>query len=231
MVLDPTPLNHTVPIPPSVVTGRKGHPSLASRRLPITAFGEFHQLCLAYPLLVRSNDPVTRTYDYLQRHRKQTDTRRSKRGVPWFAFQSASSLCLPPAPRVLLKRICSGGDFTLDVDGTLLFHSSVYLLTPTKASLDPFYLLGVFNSRVFWAFVCSTMPTMGEGRHTLRVNQLQRFPLLVPAGEPAKALSHQIVVDVRRLLTEDLLADRGQIVAQIEDRVAELYGVNPAGLT
>ena len=55
-------------------------------------------------------------------------------------------------------------DFTLDPDGQYLGHAGVLMLVPDVRRLDPYYLLGVLNSRVFWFFVRQTMPTMGKGR-------------------------------------------------------------------
>ena len=37
----------------------------------------------------------------------------------------------------------------------------ILMLTPDQSRIDPYYLLGVLNSQLFWFFVRQTMPTMG----------------------------------------------------------------------
>jgi hypothetical protein len=58
----------------------------------------------------------------------------------------------------MLKLICSYGDFTIDYEGRYSGHAGTLMLVADQQQLDPFYLLGVLNSRVFWFFVRHTMP-------------------------------------------------------------------------
>lgn len=111
-------------------------------------------------------------HQYLLANREVLAKRRGVKGA-WYAFRSPVSLHLDSRPKVLMGLICSGGDFTLDVDGGLLAHSSVLQLVPDPQRIDPYFLLGILNSQVFWFFVRQKMPTMGEKRHVLRRGTLR----------------------------------------------------------
>jgi hypothetical protein len=129
---------------------------------------------------------------------------------------------------VFLKLICSG-DFTMDRDGRYFGHSGTLLLVADQRQIDPFYLLGVLNSQVFWFFVRQTMPTMGHGRHVLRRSTLGRFPLVVSSA--SLDVRQQIAEMVRGLVTAGVEpAERTRMFAGLERHVAEIYGIEPAEL-
>jgi len=131
---------------------------------------------------------------------------------------------------VLLKLICSGGDFTIDREGRYLGHAGTLMLTADQRQVDSFYLLGVLNSQVFWFFVRQTMPTMGHGRHVLRRSALRRFPLVV--CDSSREGRQQIADAVRGLLVDSVTqAERSRVLAEIERLVAELYGIDSAELS
>jgi hypothetical protein len=169
------------------------------------------------------------TYRYLLRHRDALARRRGIEPGAWYALRSTPCLALSAGPRVMLKLICSGGDFTMDCEGRYSGHAGTLALVTDQRQVDPFYLLGVLNSRVFWFFVRHTMPTMGEGRHVLRRSTLRRFPLVVSGS--SEDGRQQIANAVRGLLGIGEPAPvRPQVLADIERLVAQLYGIEPAEL-
>jgi hypothetical protein len=171
-----------------------------------------------------------RTYRYLLA-RRDTLLGRAARPAAWYALRSATSLRLPPGPRLLLGQVCSGGNFTLDPAGLLQGHAGVLLLVPDEAQLDPFYLLGVLNSRVFWFFVRQTMPTMGEGRHALRRSALRGFPVVASRAAGPDDRRRRIAELVRGLFaSKDAPSTRPRVLEEIERLVAELYAVAPEDL-
>jgi hypothetical protein len=104
-------------------------------------------------------------------------------------------------------------------------HSSVLFITSSSAELDLFTLLGVLNSSVFWTFVSSTMPTMGEGRYALRANQLKNFAIPDSICQ-ASASRRELRDAVAALLSGDLARNARQDAIDSVDRiVAELYRV------
>ncbi len=168
-------------------------------------------------------------YRYLLRDRDALARRRGIEPGAWYALRSTSGLTLTAGPRVMLKLICSGGDFTIDCEGRYFGHAGTLMLIADQRQVDPFYLLGVLNSRVFWFFVRHTMPTMGEGRHVLRRSALRRFPLVVSA--PSQGARQQIATAVRGLLAIGATPQaRAQVLADIERLVAQLYGIEPSEL-
>jgi hypothetical protein len=167
-----------------------------------------------------------RTYEYLRSYRERLEARRLAGSVRWYAFRTGNPFRFAQRPQVIGGLVTSGGDFTLKGDPACLCHSGVLVLVPNKLLIDPYYLLGVCNSVVFWSFVRQRMPTMGEGRHDLRLERLRAFRLDVSdtAHEP---LRRGITSLARRLLTDGLPEqDRSALKAYIDKAVAELYGVS-----
>lgn len=123
--------------------------------------------------------------------------------------------------------IGSGGDAALDEDGSLLGHAGVLMLMPESRKIDPWYLLGVLNSRVFWFFVCQMMPTMGEGRRVLRREALRRFPLVVTEGtHEERSQIAALAQAIRAANSEDCPA----FLARMDRLVSRLYGLEPEEL-
>lgn len=168
---------------------------------------------------LRSHHP--KTHRYLSGHRDALARRKGAEG--WYALRSASCLTLPSRPRLMLKLVCSGGDFTIDPEGRYLGHTGVLMLVPDGRRVDPFYLLGVLNSQVFWFFVRQTVPTMGEGRHGLRRETLRRFPVVV--SERTWDDRGRIADAVRTILAGPG-AGCDKLLAEVERLVAGLYGVD-----
>jgi hypothetical protein len=162
-------------------------------------------------------------YQYLLKHREVLLRRRGIRPQEWYALRSPKCLTIAPGQRVLLKLICSGSDFTMDTSGQYLGHAGTLMLVADQRQVDPFYLLGMLNSWVFWFFVRQTMPTMGHGRHVLRRSTLRRFPLI--AFGSSQDARQQIADAVRRLLDSIAQAERSLVFAEIERLVAELCGI------
>jgi hypothetical protein len=204
----------------------KGYGRPSSRRVCLTPYDRAGRLLPESVL--RDRHPLA--YQYLLKHREILSRRRGIRPHEWYALRSPSCLTLAAGPRVLLKLICSGGDFTIDPEGRYLGHAGTLMLTADQRRVDPFYLLGVLNSRVFWFFVRQTMPTMGHGRHVLRRSTLGRFPLVV--SDPSRELRQQIADAVRGLLADGApKAARSRVLEEIERQVAELYGTDQAELS
>jgi hypothetical protein len=203
----------------------KGYGRPSSRTVCLTPYDRSGRL-LSESVL-RDSHPLA--YQYLLKHREALAQRHGIRPHEWYALRSPSCLTLAAGPRVLLKLICSGGDFTMDHEGRYLGHAGTLMLVADQRRVDPFYLLGVLNSRVFWFFVRQTMPTMGHGRHVLRRSTLRRFPLVV--SDPSRELRQQIADAVRGLLADGVTqAARSRVLEEIECQVMELYGIKPAEL-
>ncbi|MFN4260900.1 MAG: Eco57I restriction-modification methylase domain-containing protein [Gemmataceae bacterium] len=204
----------------------KGYGRLSSRTVCLTPYDRSGRLLPESVL--RDSHPLA--YQYLLKHRETLVRRRGIRPHEWYALRSPSCLTLAAGPRVLLKLICSGGDFTMDQEGRYLGHAGTLMLAADQQRVDLFYLLGVLNTQVFWFFVRQTMPTMGHGRHVLRRSTLRRFPLVV--SDPSRELRQQIADAARGLLADGVTkAAQSRLLEQIERQVAELYGIDPSELS
>jgi Eco57I restriction-modification methylase len=203
----------------------KGYERLSSRTVCLAPYD-----CSGRPLpesVLRDCHPLA--YQYLLKHRRTLARRSGIRPQEWYALRSPSCLTLEPGPRVLLKLICSGSDFTMDAAGQYLGHAGTLMLAADQRHVDPFYLLGVLNSRVFWFFVQQTMPTMGHGRHVLRRSTLRRFPLVI--SDLSRDAQQQIAGSVRRLLGGISQTEQSPILAEIDQLIGELYGIGSTELS
>jgi hypothetical protein len=174
--------------------------------------------------VLRSDYP--RTYHYLLSCRERFAARRLSGQAPWYAFRAGNPFRFSQRPQVIGGLVTSGGDFTNKSDPLCLCHSGVLVMVPNKLLIDPYYLLGICNSVVFWAFIRQRMPTMGEGRHTLRLERLREFRLDVFDTEH-EPLRQQIATLARHLLADPLTKlARSVLKADIDKAVCELYGVS-----
>jgi len=104
------------------------------------------------------------------------------------------------------------------------------MLAADQRQIDPFYVLGVLNSQVFWFFVRQTMPTMGHGRHVLRRSTFRRFPLVV--CDSSREARKQIADAVRGLFVDGAAqGERSRVIAEIESLVHKLYRIDSAELS
>jgi len=165
-----------------------------------------------------------RAHEYLLSNKDQLIVGNRKRLEAWYALTATASLRRAASMKVIGGLIASGGDVTL-VSGTDLCHGGVLSMAPDPAVIDPYYLLGVCNSSVFWAFVQHKMPTMGIGRHTIRLERLRHFPLVV-AGPENRSLVQSIAAGAQRLLVDPLSPlQRKEIMAEVDRMARELYGL------
>src|SRR5207237_39659 len=114
---------------------------------------------------------------YLLSCRERLEARRRAGRAPWYAFRAGNPFRFSQRSHVIGGLVTSGGNFTIKSDPACLCHSGVLVLVPNTLLIDPSYLLGVCNSTVFWTFIRQHMPTMGEGRHALRLERLRAFRL------------------------------------------------------
>jgi len=109
-------------------------------------------------------------------------------------------------------------------DSVLIAHSSVLRVIPGNG-LDPFLLLGVLNSLVFWHYTRLTMPTMGLGRHVFRVSRVRAFPFppracwQTPAANALAELASTLHATVPGSAT-------GEQWAELDARAHAFYGID-----
>lgn len=164
-----------------------------------------------------------RAYEYLLSCRNQLTACARRQQRAWYTFPSVRAFRFATRTKVIGGLITSGGDMTIHENSDVLCHSGVLVMVPNYLLIDPYYLLGVCNSRVFWAFVEHRMPTMGPGRRSLRLERLRAFPLVV-ADTENQSLVQEIAGAARRLAAATLTtSERAPVKAGIDRMVRELY--------
>ena len=167
-------------------------------------------------------------YAYLLRNRAELSQRVLAKGCPWYSTFRRRPQCLAQGPRLLSAKVTSGNGFSLIDDSQLLAHSSVVVFRSRTESLDPYYLLGIVNSKVFARYVSLTMPKINVGRYSLRLSRLRRFPVPYPMSENTRQTSQAISSLVHDLVQQSIRRPPSQeLLTAIDRQVADLYGVDP----
>jgi hypothetical protein len=172
-------------------------------------------------------DEYPLAYGYLVAQLAPLASRSLAEGCPWYA--TFPDLPYRPASgsRVMSSRITSGGGFGLIDDSTVLGHNSVVIITMRGMTCDPYYILGVLNSKVFSRYMSLTMPPISAGRHSLRLTPLRRFPIPHPVDRESEAACQRIAALARDLSHRAVGRTAPDKHATIESEVARLYGLDP----
>ena len=165
------------------------------------------------------------TYRYLKRCQSHLSSRKLKHGQPWYAFRSEYVSDVIRSPKIVASVVNSGGGFTIDQGQHLFCSNSVILICPDEKIINPYFLLAVLNSKVFWTWAQHRMPTLGLGWRSYRVSMLHKFPLLTSDNQ----LLGDVADIVTRLLNEKLSEkDRMSTLSSIDNIISELYGISQA---
>ena len=160
-------------------------------------------------------------YAYLSLYRGELLRRPLPKGCRWYSTFCHPRRCEARGPRLISGRIVSRGSFGLVSDLDVLTHSSVVVLTPRISKVDPYYLLGVLNSRAFGRYVSLTMPMINTGRYSLRLSALRLFPVPDPESQRNHAICRRVASLVHDLLRMSARqAAPSHLASAIEDEVA-----------
>ncbi len=167
-------------------------------------------------------------YAYLLRKQTELSKRDLAKGCPWHSPFYRQPERLAQGPRLMSAKITSGNSFSIINDLQLLAHSSVVVLTDHTGTLDPYYLLGIVNSKIFTRYISLTMPKINVGRYSLQLSRLRRFPVPDPANENTRHTSQAISSLVHDLVQQSLrLPPSQELLIAVDRKVANLYGVDP----
>jgi len=100
-------------------------------------------------------------YQYLLLHRAHLSQRKRPQDVPWYAACVADLGQSPKVERIIGSKIAAARGFTLATHQGLLCHDSVLTIVPDASKVNPYLLLGILNSNVFWRFAGLVTPRMG----------------------------------------------------------------------
>jgi hypothetical protein len=87
-------------------------------------------------------------------------------------------------------------------------------------------LLGILNSSLFWRYVKLTTPTIGRGRHALRLSALRRSPLVVPPSSAYPVSAGRIAELADQLVNSRASTeDKEGLKTELDREVQVLYGI------
>jgi Eco57I restriction-modification methylase len=169
------------------------------------------------------SDEAPRLWDYLLRRRHELKAVKRREKLPWYSPRSPAFDPISGV-RLLGAMVTAGRNMTLVKNSQLIAHSSVMRVLPS-GELDPMLLLGVMNSSVFWHYTRLTMPTMGMGRHALRISLMRAFPFPPPTrwrSPVAHALS-----DLAGTLQEGApVAAADKLWTELDSLAHSFYGID-----
>jgi hypothetical protein len=162
------------------------------------------------------------TYRYLKHCQSHLSSRKLKHGQPWYAFRSEYVSDVIRSPKIVASVVNSGGGFTIDQCQHLFCSNGVILILLDEKIINPYFLLAVLNSKVFWTWAQHRMPTLGSGWLSYRVSVLHKFPL--PTSD--NQLIGEAAGLATKLLNEKLNErDRISTLSSIDNIVSYLYGI------
>jgi hypothetical protein len=95
------------------------------------------------------------------------------------------------------------------------------VIVPDASTIDPFCLLGILNSQVFWQFLRLTTPYMGCGRQVLRLADVRRFSIPRPMTEKQRHLCSLIGALAQKAMAG---GDIDAVQDRIDILVSQLFG-------
>ena len=169
----------------------------------------------------------SRTYKYLKSCQSYLSSRKLKHGQHWYAFRSEDVSSVIQSPKIVASVVNCGGGFALDEHQHIFCNNSVIILCPDKSVINPYFLLAVLNSSVFWRWTQHRMPTLGSGWHSYRVGIIRKFPIPMSQTGQKSELFSSVTKRVRTLLHEQANEnERRGMLSTIDDNVRELYGIS-----
>lgn len=208
-----------------ILRGRhiKGYTSPKPRTLCVFPYDETGNL-IAESIL-KSEFP--RTYRYLKSCQSYLSSRKLKCGQPWYSFKNENISDVIRSPKIIASAVDSGGGFTLDEGQHVLCSNSAILIYPDENIINPYFLLAVLNSKVFWAWAQHRMPTLGLGWRSYRVSALRDFPIPNSLhGEYDQMFEG--AVDIVSKLLNGKLSEESRMIARssIDNMISKFYGIS-----
>ena len=140
-------------------------------------------------------------------------------GTCWYAASLNKTIMNQQMPIIIGSKISSSSGFTILNDPQVICHNSTLILVPNPTIMDPYALLGILNSSIFWRFVRLTTPSMGCGRQVLRLTNIKQFPIPWPMTDEQKTICN----DISQIARNAMNASSPYITQEIDIMVNGLY--------
>jgi hypothetical protein len=184
----------------------------------------------AVPTLREIRSTYPRAFKYLRVHRRVLRRIAAHNRRAWYTLKRPARPRFGRMDMLLSGLIASEASFTIGGVGTVLCHPSVVMISPVVNWIDPYYLLGVLNSRVIWTYMRHRMPAVGPKRYALRIAELRKLPIPMPRSSEDARTCERIAQLAKYLMSRDHQARvRGRWRKEINRRVLALLGVKHNG--
>jgi len=162
---------------------------------------------------------------HLEPLRNQLESRATEQ--KWFELQQPQMRYIPffDKPKILFPDIAKESRFAFDPEGFYVINTTYFI------PMSDFYLLGVLNSSAIWAYAKEKLTALGDPSKGGRLRFFSQFVQDIPIPQPNESDRREISALVEQCLdAKGQGANVAQWEAEIDERVARLYGLSSADL-
>ncbi len=176
----------------------------------------------AYSQIDIQNYPAV--YDYLLTFRPILEKRPSVKEHPWYELSRFSPRLRGNMsfPKLLLPGYANSPRCAFDENGFYADHD-LFMVLPDQEKVLPRFVQGVLGSKTAWFYIRHTSSMLAVAYFRLTRRQLMDFPF----PQPGKAEQEAISTLVEKLAAP-VCVDRFHLEAELNQRVASLYGIQTA---
>ena len=183
-----------------------------------------------------------KAFTYLQSHRKTLMGRKCKlKKDEFYRYSAARSLNFYPQPKIMIPDMLVSNRIGMDVSGVLYHNANIHSVDFNQKvdGNDPYFYLGVLNSKLFWFFIKNTTTSIRGDAYRLTPQFLRSFafPVITDENKIECNLIATNTKEIIRLMgnaeTIKLESDRNVINKEIiniekenNSLVCKIYGLN-----
>lgn len=162
--------------------------------------------------------PYPAVLEHLRTYKKRLEARATAHTHKWYEVQQPQfeySKAMAK-PKIIYPHFSRVPNFSFEPRGRFS-NDKTYLV-----ATDDRYLLAVLNSNVLWFCLTGIAQLKAGGYFELRVMYVETLPIAKPSAADRKKLS-----DLAEALSAESCPNRLALEAELNDRVAHLYGLTP----
>lgn len=156
-------------------------------------------------------------YQHLRQHKEKLQKRTDKPGRKWFALRPCAYYPMFDKPKIVYQEISAHQPFALDDCGRYANNKVMFIPSDDRDTL--LYLLGVLNSKWARTYIEVVCPRL-RGARALQIPFVRRLP--VPDVAPDE---RRTVIQVVERCIAASGSDTKSLEAELDDRIARLYGI------
>jgi hypothetical protein len=163
-------------------------------------------------------------FAHLQQWQEELENR-TDQGKHWWELRPCDYYGAIDEPKIVFPDIAKEPRFTLDCDGVFVINSTYFIPTNDK------FLLGVLNSSIVWSYAKERLTVLGDADKGGRLRFFRQFVQQIPIpNAPADERAAIAALAQKCLDAKGQGSQVKQWEAEIDERVARLYGLSAADL-